>query len=277
MGICSSSEEDFMKGLFISTTLLAALGLAAGCADSSRSTTAPAVVVAAEQSGGSGSDSVATGGGGNGGGTPRTPAAGPVASIRLVFASQTLPLNYIGQVTAEGLNAAGAWTGNVAAAWSSSNPAVATVADTGGIYPKSLGTTTVTATFGGFTASGTLTVVAATGPVYPTQPVLAQFNLSGVVSGIVAGTDTSHTEPIANATITLYRVASAAGAALNPRVTVGTTTTDAVGGYAFPNVAAGTFQLVASAPSGSPYADGSTDFGSVTTAEAHVSLTLRPK
>ncbi len=265
-----------MKGLVISAALLATITWVAACADSPTSSTTATSRVSAVQTTGTGTDSVTTGSGG----TPaRTPAAGPVASIRVTVASQNLPLNYVGQATAEGLNAAGDWTGNVQASWSSSNSAVATVADTGVIFPKSQGTTTITATFGGFTASATITVIAATASGFPTQQTVSQFNLSGVISGILPGTDTSHTEPIANATVTLYRLSVSADSLTTPAapVLIGTTTTDANGGYAFPNLASGAFQLTATPPSGSPYAAGSINFGTPNTTEAHVPLSLKRK
>jgi hypothetical protein len=114
-----------------------------------------------------------------------------LSAIAVAPANQSIPVAAIQQLTATGVNSDGTSTDITrVAAWSSSNTAVATVDSHGVATGISLGSTTITATSGGKTASVTLNVTAAvlrSVSVTPATPsvvkgLTSQFTALGIYS-----------------------------------------------------------------------------------------------
>ena len=117
------------------------------------------------------------------------------------------------------------------------------------------------------------------GPQTPPQlpPVVASFNLSGVVSGMEPGTDTTKQSPLPNAGVTLVKVAGVDGDTLKPSVTVARTTTDANGAYRLENLPAAYYRIDYTAPDGSPFSDRSWGTGPARATEIKINIALERK
>lgn len=114
-------------------------------------------------------------------------------------------------------------------------------------------------------------------PPPSTPPVVAAFNLSGVISGREPGVDTMHTLPVAGATVTLVEIGTVNGDTLNPSITTSTTTTDAQGAYRMENLAPAYYRIDIVAPAGSPYENATSSIGPARQTEIKVSVSLARK
>lgn len=117
------------------------------------------------------------------------------------------------------------------------------------------------------------------GPQTPPQapPVVASFNLSGVVSGMEAGADTTRQSPLPDAGVTLVKVAGVDGDTLKPSVTVASTTTDANGAYRLENLPPAYYRIDYTAPAGSPFSDRTWGVGPARETEIKVNIALARK
>jgi hypothetical protein len=115
-----------------------------------------------------------------------------------------------------------------------------------------------------------------TGPQTPPQlpPVVSSFNLSGLVSGMEPGTDTTRQVPLPNATVTLVKMMTVTGDTLVPSVTITSTTTDAQGAYRIENLSPAYYRIDFKAPGGSPFVDRSMAIGPARETEIKVSVGL---
>lgn len=213
--------------------------------------------------------------------TPPEPTSnGPVASLDLSPKTLTLSVGHYGHIDAIARDANGVRVGNKRATWTSDDAAMVVASDTGIMYGKAIGTTTVHATVDGFTASATITVTAATTPppppnTEPSQPPVASFDLKVTVDGALAGTDTSRTETVAGATVHLLRIGSIEGDTLLAAVDAGTATTDAQGVASFTGLAGGSYSIDITPPSGSPYVALRTGIGAPRVTDVRASFVLR--
>jgi hypothetical protein len=228
---------------------------------------------------GSGPDTAVTG-------TPSTPTPpeptsnGPVASLELSPKTLTLSVGYYGHIDAAPRDANGVRVANKRATWTSDDPSIVVASDTGIMYAKAIGTTTVRATVDGFTASATITVTAATTPPpppnpEPSQPPVASFDLEATVYGALAGADTSRKEIVAGAIVHLMRVGSIEGDTLLTAVDAGTATTDAQGVASFTGLPGGFYTVDITPPAGSPYAALRSGIGAPDVPDVHTSFVLR--
>ena len=130
---------------------------------------------------------------------------------------------------------------------------------------------------GGGTHSGDTAVVS--GPSTPPEvpPVVASFALSGNVFGHEVGPDTSQVVPVANAQLTLVKIAGVNGDTLVPSVTVTSTTTDARGSYRVENLAPAYYRIDVTAPAGSPFANGGSGIGPARQTEVTLNVSLARK
>ena len=129
----------------------------------------------------------------------------------------------------------------------------------------------------GTKGSDTAIVSPGPGTPQPLPPVVSSFNLSGVVSGMDAGTDTTKQSPLPNAGVTLVKVAGVDGDTLKPSVTVAHTTTDAGGAYRLENLPPAYYRIDYSAPAGSPFSDRSWGTGPARATEITINIALQRK
>lgn len=111
-------------------------------------------------------------------------------------------------------------------------------------------------------------------PPSPPPPVVASFNLSGVISGHEPGADTMNVAPVAGATITLVKVATVDGDTLKPSVTTATTVSDAQGAYRLESLAPAYYRIDVTAPAGSPYENATSAIGPARQTEVKVFVSL---
>jgi len=127
-------------------------------------------------------------------------------------------------------------------------------------------------------SKGSDTAVVTTGSKPQTPPpVVSSFTLSGVVSGHEPGLDTTKVEPVANATVTLVKIADVDGDTLKPSVTVTSATTDGAGSFRIENLAPAYYRIDVTAPVGSAYLDGVWGIGPARQSEVSVYIALRRK
>lgn len=217
-------------------------------------------------------------------GTPATPppaeptSNGPVASLELSAKTLTLSVGYYGHIDAIPRDANGVRVAKKMATWSSDDSAIVIPSDTGIMYGRGMGTTTVHASVDGFTASATVTVNAAPAPppnAEPPQPPVASFNLQATVYGALAGTDTTRKELVAGAKVHLMRIGNINGDTLLTAVDGGTVTTNAQGVASFSGLAGGAYSVDITPPSGSPYTSLRTGIGAPYVTDVRATFVLR--
>jgi hypothetical protein len=171
----------------------------------------------------------------------------------------SIALGYYTHFFARPLDAQGVLVAGKKAQWRSSDANIAVTSDTGVVYGKAVGTTKIYGTVDGHTDSASITV---TTPVPPPPPPpdtgrgprpVASFALNVLTVGVLPGPDTSATEPVGGATITVTRVATVAGDTLRPSVVAGTAVTNARGEVSFKDLPGGYYTVLATPPATSPY------------------------
>jgi hypothetical protein len=218
----------------------------------------------------------------NGGGTDTsdTPTStGPVASVAVTPKNSTVRMGYHALFTATPLDDKGVHVSGKTATWRSSDPSVLVASDTGIFYAKAIGSAKVYGTVDGHVDSASVVVTAAPPDTTINQPPppapVSTFNLTLTVAGAVAGTDTSKTQLVAGATITVTRVMGVHGDTLNPGVLAGTVTTDANGVASLSNLPGGSYTFVATPAAGSGYLASSFGIGAPSVNDARVRIVLR--
>lgn len=194
--------------------------------------------------------------------TPPT-SNGPVATVRVSPAQATIPVGYSLAFDLIALDANGARVSTKPASWRSDDVSVVVVSDTGVVSAKAVGTTTVSATIDGHSASATVTVVPAPQPPpTPTpQPALASFDLNASIVGAASGTDTTKIQPVAGAVVKLLRVGGVNGDSLSQSIDAGSAVSDANGAVSFKGLVGGSYTVSITPPADSPFAPSSTGFG----------------
>ena len=219
-----------------------------------------------------------TRGGGNPGGGGQT-GNGPVASVTIDSPTViTIPRGLYGRVRATARNAGGNRVDRPVS-WRSSDTSIAVVTDTGIVYANAVGTAKIYATVEGHSDSATVTVVPAPPPPPPPPPVqhVAEFNMTVVAMGAIPGTDTSRTERIPGATVTLMRIGGINGDTLATPVSAGSAVTNANGEARFTTLAGGSYSIRVTPPANSAYAETLTGIGAPTLSDISVHVTLRRK
>jgi uncharacterized protein YjdB len=211
-------------------------------------------------------------------GTP-PPSAGPVASVTITPKNATLRVGYYAYFTATPRDDKGVYVSGKKATWRSSDASVLVASDTGIFYAKAIGTAKVYGTVDGHVDSASVTVLVAPPDTTINQPPppapVNAFNLTLTVAGTVAGADTSRTQPVGGATITVTRVGGVQGDTLNPPVLAGTVTTDANGAASLQNLPGGSYRFVATPPTGSPFVVTTWGIPAPTISNVAVRLVLR--
>ena len=115
-----------------------------------------------------------------------------------------------------------------------------------------------------------------TSPQTPSQvpPIVSSFALSGTVSGMEPGTDTTRKSPLPNVGVKLVETMTVEGDTLSPTVTVATTTTDPQGAYRLENLAPAYYRIEFTAPAGSPFTDGAWAIGPARQTQIVVNVAL---
>lgn len=219
-------------------------------------------------------------GGNTGGNTGGKTSNGPVASVEVLPATLSLPAGYYRGLVAIGRDAAGVVVANTRATWISSNSAiVAVVGDTGVIQAKAVGVAVVTATIDGKSAATTITVTQAPPPTStPNQPQPAvEFNMNVTVVGQLAGTDTSKTERVPGATVSLIRTGGIGGDTLASPVDAGSAVADANGQAKFAKLPGGFYTIRVTPPAGSVYTTGTMGIGRPSDADINVTVKVQRK
>jgi hypothetical protein len=234
-----------MQRIILKRILSLAIGCSAvvGIACSDDASTSGPVAQAAKQSG-SGA------GGSDTSGSPPATSNGPVASVRVVPEQATMSVGQSIVISAVALDAKGVRISNKRPTWRSGDASIVIASDSGIMFGKAVGTTKVYATIDAHTDSATVVVMAAV-PVQPPPPGVASFDFKAVVVGMVAGTDTSKTAPVAGALVKLKRIGTVTGDTLNPSIEAGSVTTDADGAVSFKALVGGAYQVNITPPSGS--------------------------
>ena len=96
-----------------------------------------------------------------GGGGPTVTQAGPVTTVSITDPSSAVALGGTMQLAASATDASGSVVTGLTAAWTTSNPSVATVNSNGLVSGISVGTATITATISGIAGSTGVTVAPA--------------------------------------------------------------------------------------------------------------------
>lgn len=219
-------------------------------------------------------------------GAPTTPPStseptsnGPVVTVELSPKTLTLSVGYYGHINAIPRDANGVRVAGKMATWMSDNTNIVMPSDTGVMYAKAVGTTTVHATIDGHTESASITVTAAVTPpsAPPAQPGVSKFDLTATVVGQLAGSDTSRTEPVAGVTVHLIRIGGVAGDTLTTGVDAGSATTDSRGIVSFKNLDGGSYTIDLTPAAGSPYAAVHTGIGAPHVTDVQATFSLRRK
>ncbi|HEY4306767.1 MAG TPA: hypothetical protein VGM82_20015 [Gemmatimonadaceae bacterium] len=209
----------------------------------------------------------ATSGDTTGSGSPSTPtptvpeptSTNPVATIAASPTTLALAQGAYSYIDVVARDAAGVRVSGRRATWTVDDANVVAVSDTGVVYGKAVGSTSVHATIDGHTASVAVTVAAAQTPPASTptpvsQPAVASFDLMLTIGGALAGTDTSRNEIVVGATVHLLRTGGTTGDTLATSIDAGTATTSADGVVSFRGLAGGWYTIDITPPAGSPYA-----------------------
>lgn len=204
-----------------------------------------------------------SGGGSDTSTSPPPTSNGPVASVRVTPQQLTVAVGATVFVSAVALDANGVRVLTQPATWRSGDANVVAVSDTGALYGKAIGTTKVYATIDGHTDSATVTVTTALPSQPPSpSPAVASFDLDAVVLGIVpGGADTTKTEAVPGATVKLARIGTVSGDTLSQAIDAGSAVADANGAVSFKGLAGGSYSVIITPPSGSPYQPVTTGFG----------------
>lgn len=261
---------------FLTGVMIAACVSVAACSHDSSSPTL-------EQKGPSGASAPVKPGDTTGTSSPSAPAPAeptsnkPVATVALSATTLSIGVGYYGHIEAVGRDADGVRVANARATWTSADANIVVASDTGVLYGKAIGSTTVTATIDGHTASATINVVAAPAPpsVPPAQPPVASFDLTATVAGALVGQDTSRSENVAGAKVHLFRTGGVSGDTLATPVDAGTATTDASGVVSFKNLAGGYYTVDITPPAGSPYVALRTGIGAPRVTDVRAKFVLR--
>lgn len=112
---------------------------------------------------------------------PPPPPPAPVASVTVSPASATVPVGFVGQLTATPKDANGTPLTGRSVSWTSGNTAVATVNGTGLVTGVVAGSATITATSEGISGSSAITVIE---PPPPGSSCLTQTGPTITVSGL---------------------------------------------------------------------------------------------
>jgi hypothetical protein len=229
--------------------------------------------------GANGGNDTSKGGGGNPGqGGGGQTANGPVASVTIDSPTViTLPRGFYGRVRATARNAGGQRVARPVS-WRSSDTSITVVTDTGIVYAVAVGTAKIFATVDGHSDSATVTVIPAPPPPPPPPPVqgVAEFTMTVVAMGAIPGTDTSRTERIAGATVTLMRIGGISDSLATP-VPAGSAVTNASGEARFTKLAGGSYSIRVTPPASSAYAETLTGIGPPTLNDISVHVTLGRK
>lgn len=211
--------------------------------------------------------------------TPEPTSNGPVATVELSPKTLTLSVGYYGHINAIPRDANGVRVAGKMATWTSDNANIVVPSDTGVMYGKAVGTTTVHATIDGHTESASITVTAAVTPpsTPPAQPGVSQFDLTATVVGQLVGSDTSRTEPVAAAVVHLMRIGGITGDSLATAIDAGSATTDSRGVVSFKNLDGGSYTIDITPAAGSPYAAVHTGIGAPHVTDAQATFSLRRK
>ena len=225
-----------------------------------------------------GPDSSGGGGGGNNGRGGGGQSNGPVASVTIdsPTVSVTIPRGFYARFRATARNAGGHPVLKPIS-WRSSDTAVAIASDTGVVYAVAVGTAKIYASVDGYTDSATVTVIPAPPPPPPPPGPVAEFNMTVVAMGAIPGTDTSQTERIAGATVTLMRIGGIHGDTLTTPVNAGSAVTNANGEARFTQLVGGSYSIRVTPPATSVYAETLTGIGPPTLSDISVHVTLQRK
>ena len=218
---------------------------------------------------GGGPDS--TKGGGNNGN-------GPVASVTIdsPTVAVVIPAGFLARFHATARNAGGHIVAKPIS-WRSSDTAVAIATDTGVVFAVAVGTAKIYASVDGHTDSATVTVIPAPPPPPPPPGPVAEFNMTVVAMGPIPGTDTSRTERVAGATVTLMRIGGINGDTLTTPVNAGTAVTNANGEARFTQLVGGSYSIRVTPPASSPYAEILTGIGPPRVSDFSIHVTLPRK
>jgi hypothetical protein len=263
-----------MKRLMMVASVIAVTGIVACSASDSA---APPDGVPSSNLGSTGG----TGGGDSsaGGPTSNPTSNGPAVILKLAPRTFELGMGYSREILATVVDAKGLPV-RKPVTWRSSNTAIVTVNDTGVVFGKALGTAKVYASIDGLSDSATVTVVTPSPTPTPTPtptPGVAQFNLKVIVFGSISSPDTSQSERLPGATITLFRMSGVSGDSLSQPQLAGSAVTDANGEAKFSQLAGGTYSMKIVPPANSPFLELDTGFGPPTLPDITIGTLLRRK
>jgi hypothetical protein len=217
--------------------------------------------------GANGGSDTSKGGGGN----------GPVASVTIDSPTVlVIPRGFYGRVRATARNAGGQPV-HRAVSWRSSDTSVVVVTDTGIVYTNAVGTAKIYATVEGHSDSMPVTVIPTPPPPPPPAPPVAEFNMTVVAIGGIPGTDTTHKEVVAGATVTLMRIGGISGDSLPTPVNAGSAVTDANGEARFTKLAGGSYSIRVTPPVSSAFAETLTGIGPPRLSDFSVNILLLRK
>jgi hypothetical protein len=222
---------------------------------------------------GGGPDSAGGGNNGRGGG-----GNGPVASVTIdsPTVAVIIPAGFLARFHATARNAGGHIVAKPIS-WRSSDTTVAIATDTGVVFAVAVGTAKIYASVDGHADSATVTVIPAPPPPPPPPGPVAEFNMTVVAMGAIPGTDTSRTERIAGATVTLMRIGGISGDTLTTPVNAGSAVTDANGEARFIKLVGGSYSIRVTPPATSAFAETLTGIGPPTLNDITVHVTLQRK
>ena len=262
-----------MKRLMMVASVIAVTGIAACSASDSVTPPDGAPSSSLGSTGGTG------GGDSSAGGPTSNPTSnGPAVILKLTPRTFELGMGYSREILATVLDAKGVRVVKPVT-WRSSNTAIVTVNDTGVVFGKALGTAKVYASIDGLSDSATVTVVTPSPTPTPIPdphraPAVAQFNLKVIVFGSISSPDTSQSERVPGATITLFRVS---GDSLSPPQLAGSAVTDANGEAKFGQLAGGAYSMKIVPPANSPFLELDTGFAPPTLPDITIGTLLRRK
>jgi uncharacterized protein YjdB len=125
----------------------------------------------------------------------------PVASVAVSPAALALTVGQRAELAASAATATGALVANPGVAWTTGNPAVATVAPSGEVTATGVGGTTIVATIGGVADTALVTVAARPADAVVVSPAAASLPYGGTLLLTAAVTDSAG-QPVPNFTAT---------------------------------------------------------------------------
>lgn len=202
-----------------------------------------------------------------------TSATGIVSGVTMTPHEMGLTVGNYGHPVPTAHDGAGATVTGKKITWHSSDASIVeAVGDTGLVRAKAVGSAYVSATIEGKSDSVRINVSAAAPPA---TSAAASFSLALTTYGRLAGTDTTQYQPVGGIVVTLSRIRSVTGAAVDPAVLVATLTSDAGGHASIASVPGGAYRFTATPPAGSPYAALTTTLDAPSTASVNYSMVLR--